>query len=105
MNYDTAFTDEIVCPWCGHEHDDLTDFYPREGELSAENECEGCGKPFRYTMDVSISWTTQKLTAAQELETPRLPRAAELTGRPTIWSPSKGRTEDDGVRTKGAQGS
>ncbi len=54
---DHECTDEVVCPWCGYEHQD-------SWELSADDaewECDECGKPFNYSRYVSVTYSTSKV--------------------------------------------
>lgn len=50
------YTAEVVCPWCGYEYTD-------SWELSDEGdeECPNCWKPFRYSRDVTVDYSTEKI--------------------------------------------
>ncbi len=52
---DTDYTDEIVCPHCGHMYSDS--FEVSEGE----HECRDCGNAFNVERDVSVSYSTEKV--------------------------------------------
>jgi DNA-directed RNA polymerase subunit RPC12/RpoP len=57
--YDTDNRDCIVCPHCGHEHTDTTDYD------SGEYDCQECGKAFVLTAEISVSYTTIKAEGAE----------------------------------------
>ena len=47
-------TDEIVCPYCKHKHEDSYDYLPDEdrgNELSFEMDCNECNKEFHVSFD------------------------------------------------------
>lgn len=48
-------TNEIVCPWCGYTH---CDSWERRDE--DDTECSDCGKPFYYSRDTWVSYSTSK---------------------------------------------
>lgn len=50
----TQYTDEVVCPHCGHEHRDS--FEMSEGRY----ECGDCCKPFEITRNVEVTYSTEK---------------------------------------------
>ena len=50
------YTDEPVCPHCGHVHRDSFEWEEDEGT----QECEQCGKAFVYTRVVTVDWCTSK---------------------------------------------
>lgn len=57
---DCWHTDELVCPYCGHEHEcsyDMIDVNKECGETT----CGECDKDFYYVRTVSISYSTKKL--------------------------------------------
>jgi len=43
-SFETEYTSEIVCPYCGYEYEDSWEFEPDVSTL----DCERCGKTFRY---------------------------------------------------------
>lgn len=53
---DTFCTDNIVCPWCGHE--DL-ESWELEGD-SADAECPECQGVFHYEREISVHYTTSR---------------------------------------------
>lgn len=56
---DTDCTDNVVCPWCGHEHDCSWEFFD-DGHESTEAECGECDKPFTASRDVSVTYSTKR---------------------------------------------
>lgn len=57
---DTEFTDDIVCPYCGEEHD-------QDGESSAfyndgehDFDCSNCHNSFKVETMISFNYTTTK---------------------------------------------
>lgn len=52
---DHEFTDEIVCPHCGHEHGDSWEWRGDDGEA----DCDDCGKPFEWSRNVSVCYSTK----------------------------------------------
>lgn len=53
---DCFHTKDVVCPWCGYVHQESYEF-PGDGE----DECEDCGKRFRYSRTVSVTYTTKRV--------------------------------------------
>ena len=51
-------TDEIICPYCGYEHQDSCDLNMENGETDVI-ECKNCGQDFSVICD--ISYSTQKI--------------------------------------------
>ena len=59
--FDTAWTDNPVCPHCGDEEEDWSEYDGLRGDGSEiETDCGSCEKPFRITMSVSYSFFTEK---------------------------------------------
>jgi hypothetical protein len=50
-------TDEIVCPYCGYEHGDSWEFAERAS--AGECDCDGCGKRFRWTQEIAVTYDTE----------------------------------------------
>ncbi len=50
-------TDNIICPYCGHEHTDLGTERDMEED---EADCEDCGRFFDYQRLISVEYTTYK---------------------------------------------
>jgi hypothetical protein len=58
---DHEYTEFIVCPYCGYSHPESYEFGDG-GEGDGQDECESCGKEFRWSRMVSISYSTRKIT-------------------------------------------
>lgn len=52
------FTDEVVCPHCGHEHSDSWDFFSDSNTI--EIECDRCEKEFGCERDFTTTYNTWK---------------------------------------------
>lgn len=51
---DHKYTRVVVCPWCGHLHqDDLPN-----GPVTWD--CEACEKAFRVEVDIDVTYSTTK---------------------------------------------
>lgn len=53
--------EEVVCPYCGHEHEATEEYNhitPYEAERST---CEACGREFLITVTIEVSYTTTPL--------------------------------------------
>ena len=55
---DHEYTDEIVCPYCGHE---FSESYEFSGD-SGEEECYECGKEFEYHRHIEVTYCTYEIT-------------------------------------------
>jgi len=53
---DHEFTENIVCPHCGHEFMDCFEF-PNTGT----DECSECGGEFEYEREVIVTYNTSKI--------------------------------------------
>lgn len=57
---DCDYTDNVVCPYCGHEHEhDLHEMFGREDTIRTE--CDECGKQFEVSRDFSVSYSSSKI--------------------------------------------
>ncbi len=54
---DHEYTDDIVCPHCGHTYQDSFEF-----SESGEEKCDECKKPFSFERNISCSYSTEKIT-------------------------------------------
>lgn len=54
--FDTEHTDEMVCPWCGHEQRDSWESPDDDGRTA----CNRCGEDFDYTRHVTVTYSTSK---------------------------------------------
>ena len=57
---DHEFKDNIVCPHCGFEHRDSYEWGQWNDECG-EGECSECEKPFKWSREISVSYSTKKL--------------------------------------------
>ena len=55
--YDHKYTHEPVCPHCGYVHRDSWEWHGDDGEY----DCGSCEKPFSYSRQVSITYSTSKI--------------------------------------------
>jgi DNA-directed RNA polymerase subunit RPC12/RpoP len=53
---DHEFTNEIVCPNCGHIHTDCFEF-PDSGT----QKCDSCHKEFSFIREIEVTYSTSKL--------------------------------------------
>jgi hypothetical protein len=53
---DHEYTSELVCPYCGHPHED-------DGEMNeaGDHQCSSCDKHFKYEVDYSVSYTSRQV--------------------------------------------
>ena len=59
---DHEYTDEIVCPWCGHKYEASHELF--EGhQTSTKDDCQECGKPFHVECEYSVTYNTKKIGA------------------------------------------
>lgn len=58
---DHKYTDELVCPYCGHEHRDSWEASDDDGSFW----CGECDAEFSYTRHISVSYSTSKLAATE----------------------------------------
>ncbi len=56
---DHEYTNEIICPWCGYEHDRSYEFFSKNDESDAI-ECRECEKTFCGIRHVHITYSTMK---------------------------------------------
>jgi hypothetical protein len=59
-NFDTDFTNNMVCPHCGYEDGDCWEYGMKDGE-ELQTECHSCGKKFSVTCYISINYSTEKV--------------------------------------------
>jgi len=53
----TSGEDNIRCPYCGHEHRDSWEF--GLGEDDGEDECVECERSFKWSRQVTVTYSTQ----------------------------------------------
>ncbi|GBR02122.1 hypothetical protein ACFFGF_04935 [Asaia lannensis] len=56
---DTSGTDEIVCPYCGHEHEASWEFN-LEG-VDGLVDCDACERKFRAMQEVTVRYSSRKI--------------------------------------------
>lgn len=59
MDIDTSYTDEIICPYCGHEMDHDSDDITLDGNYEVMY-CNACEERFRYTTHHIYAFTSKK---------------------------------------------
>lgn len=63
---DLKFNTEPVCPHCGHHQRDAWEInFGDSMEGSAEIECGACDEPFFVEREVTVTYTTAKITPKQ----------------------------------------
>jgi hypothetical protein len=63
INHD--YTDEIVCPYCGHVDCDSWEFLDgNEGD--SVSDCGKCGKTFHCSRHISITYSTRRFPNDQD---------------------------------------
>jgi DNA-directed RNA polymerase subunit RPC12/RpoP len=55
---DSEFTDEIVCPYCGHEFGDSWEFNDSDGK---KIDCYECDKTFELSVNFEATYTTRRI--------------------------------------------
>ena len=53
------YTDDVICPYCGHVQMDSWELIPDHEECS-ETDCGECGEAFEYCVHKSITFTSFK---------------------------------------------
>lgn len=56
--YDTEYTKEMVCPYCGDEFSDSWQW--NDSNADAEVDCYECGKSFTLNVDFDVTYTTRR---------------------------------------------
>lgn len=65
---DCEYADQLVCPYCGNVDRDCW-------ELTAEDDdtwCGSCGRQFRYSRHISITYSSHPIIGPHELSGPYL---------------------------------
>jgi hypothetical protein len=52
-------TDNVICPYCDHEHEDSYEF-GCFGDECGEIECEECDKPIYWVRHITVKYTSKK---------------------------------------------
>jgi transposase-like protein len=55
---DHTLTNEPVCPWCGHAHQDAFEWGVRSDE--GNHICDKCHRRFHWERDISVTYDTEK---------------------------------------------
>lgn len=56
---DHEYTDELICPFCGHEEGDSWEVKPSDEDLGLR-ECDECGKYYYGTRNMEVTYSTEK---------------------------------------------
>ena len=62
--FDTDYTREITCPYCGYVFSDSWEYGPGDLEWDEDIDCGRCEKTFHASKTVSIDYSTRKMEAA-----------------------------------------
>lgn len=60
QEFDTEYTEDIVCPHCGHTFVDSWDHFTRKMDNSRKIDCGDCSKEFTCTQNTRVTYTTTK---------------------------------------------
>ena len=58
--FDCEYTDECVCPYCGHEQSDSWEI-GTGSEEDGETYCGSCGKDFAYSRHIRVTYSTEPI--------------------------------------------
>jgi hypothetical protein len=56
-DFDTKYTDEVICPYCGFEYSDSWEFHDYHDKITC---CE-CNKKFEFEACFDVTYCTYKL--------------------------------------------
>lgn len=56
---DTQYTDEPICPYCGHRHSAAWE-WQLENSQEEPRACESCGREFIVQMEVTVTYSTHQ---------------------------------------------
>ncbi len=59
------YTDEVVCPYCGHKHDESYEFFNELEETAVGVSCGMCDREFNAVRRISVDYSTQRLKGAK----------------------------------------
>lgn len=68
---DCKNTNELVCPYCGHEHDCSYEFLPNDNSNSGSEvkvDCSSCGKEFEFSWETDITYSSYCLDCKHEFQ-------------------------------------
>ena len=64
----TDYRDEATCPYCGYVGRDSWELFGPDDEDN-DAQCGSCGKEYRVSRNVSVTYTSQKMEPEQEATT------------------------------------
>lgn len=66
--FDTDYTRDITCPYCGYENNDSWEvFGPNDGDGDVtETSCGRCDKEFTVQLNVRVTYSTEKKKEVQD---------------------------------------
>jgi len=59
---DHEYTQEVVCPWCGHEYADSWEF-PNDDD---DEHCNECGNIFSFERIVSVEYVSKRIEREEQ---------------------------------------
>lgn len=62
---DASNTEEITCPYCGHEDSDSWEAHIDESDEERECKNEDCGRKFTVCKSVSVKYSSRKMDCAE----------------------------------------
>ncbi|MCK5602859.1 hypothetical protein KAR91_13340 [Candidatus Pacearchaeota archaeon] len=62
---DCDYTDEVVCPHCGHKHDCSYESFDSRDETVKFN-CEECEEDFNATMGMELYYSSKKIKTTKQ---------------------------------------
>jgi hypothetical protein len=60
---DTEHRETIVCPHCGHEHEDSQDWGCPDVEWTEPGQCAHCEGEFEWSRDITVTYSTRAKAA------------------------------------------
>ena len=58
---DHDYTDDVVCPYCGNSHDSTE--FRADNVQETSYDCDECGKEFIVTMNIEVTFSTERKKA------------------------------------------
>lgn len=59
MNIESEYTDEVICPYCGHKYSDSWEFGNGTDDDFGLIQCEYCEKEFYAWRNVEVTYSTE----------------------------------------------
>jgi len=50
----------IICPYCGHKHDDAREYFEHDNNDESELECSTCGNKSKIILHFNVRYETEK---------------------------------------------